>query len=673
MRCLTFIFISVLVYSTVVSGANPAWQFLDSTSSLHRDAIYWAGTDGLPNPDADSAVAYSGMRLVVWAANAGEAAIAKSLDDSLGLILYCSVDHGLVSANYVIDTVDPGNEWCATADESSHFLKMAADSGHSYFDFFPHFAEETWIAISPWSRNGFTHYDTFIFLPADTGNIEDKDSMSVVPDTYRGTHWLAVPTDTVRVTVDGTDSAVVKRYVGTPKDGLVQRVALDFFNSKSVHAQRNYMLRAFSQEYNDLGGTGADVYGWGALSDSGLSWDGGYEDNFNPAQMRLQGESILVSGGLIWLHDGFVGEWNSDSLNQHFWSGYMLYSREMAAYLEDGANFWDNKPKMLSGNLGGWWDQAMPQEDLAWGFGDSLGLHVMLLEKCGADRSYYLDVYENSNYNGRSTAQVMLLDSLLQSGDKIIYISTLLNDIDTNTVCPTPDSAWGNYLDPLRQSAWLRWFTMCGNRVIWAAGPPMFFGMTTGGTLTYIDADTICPSVAQYRPCPYYYAAMPDSPWHGDSCNGPEDVHVLMADHPPFARNYDLGYRLPDSSNLLLEVTDSAGAEVDIRYSMWQRIDGVDTIYSFTYYFVRSLSGWDWRNGLSSDNHHAVAITPPDATYKRLEYDGSTTVINGADQRCALGHGLILTAGTAEFEPPGSDAGRRFEGITIEGIEIKND
>ncbi|MGB5107335.1 MAG: hypothetical protein WBP42_11550 [Candidatus Zixiibacteriota bacterium] len=609
---------------------NPLNTWLDSMSTIDDRTIYLPGMDAANPPDGDTIALMAKYKIVIWSAGSAgatrygafEAARLKRASPDTKLILYTSLDHGLHTLAVPIDTTDPSNEWNLD-DEYSHYRLVCEDSSKSYYSLFYQFAEDTKILLSPVAANGFIYYDT-VFFNGYTAPVSDDDSSSVVPDFYSSPSFAAYGTLTLvdSVMVGGS---IHRRYnyKGTPIGSKVTRVLPDFSNPLARWAEMKYALRAMSQNLANIGGTGNDVYGWGPLSDSGFYWDGLFLDNSADHQLEPPEGSTLISGGNILSSRGVIGSWYADSTKSKMRGFHKEYFTQLTNYMNNPANFWNNEPRATAANFGTWtsWMSNSPYRE--W-YGADNGINIKCLEYASADKSYNLEAYETAG-NGRSTSELIVLDSLARANDFYVAFSGRTNAVDT-----TVASGWGGIWQGFLRSNWVRYQTFLGNRGIFAMQPIIFLSNgylpCTGGSGTA-------------------YQGLNYSPFCNDRAEVDSffNLTTLM-----YMTNYDLGYRVPDSAARPMSMTDASGAAVTVFRSFFRKIVGSDTTDSWTYYFPRKLSSWEWRRS----GNHKVVITPPNARASRLEYSGNLTTISGAAQDCWIGDQLILSYTHSAVETP---------------------
>lgn len=636
---------------------NPLNSWLDSNSTLDDHTIYLCGMDAATPPDADTLGIEAKWKIIIWSAGgdgeteygAMDAVKLKQYDSTTKLILYSSLDHGLQTVSTTIDTSDAGGniDWNGMTDEYSHYKATATDSGANYYSLFYHFSEATKILLYPSVRSSYYRYDTVAFEAA-TLPISDDDSNSVVPDFYSSTFFTSYGTIalTTADTIEGGATDTIKArwdYVGTPLSGKVTRVYPDFSNPLARYADLKYQTRVFATDYNNLGGTGDNVYGWGAMSDSGFSWDGIYLDNSGDHQVSPPEGSTLISGGNIRNSTGVIGSWYADTTLDKMNADMKTYFAYLTDYCNDSTNFTDGKPRATAANFGTWTTWLSSRNGARQWYNDSNRINLKLIENSYLDGGYSsYNAYEATNGNGRTLSDLATMDSLADANDFYVMFSGRVNQIDTSVA-----SGYSDRINPLLRSNWVRAKTALGHRGLFAVQP-----------IFAVDA-------INWQPCNsggYSYQGLNYSPY----CNDRAEVDSFVTRCTlPFFHNYDLGQEITDSSTTV-ELTDSSDATTTIHKSFWRDVVGTDTTYSWMYYAPRDSSSWDYRQtGL-----HATRITPPSASYELLNYDGTTTAISGASQLCWIGDQLILTYTTtgAPAEPSVMNV---LRGTTLKGVVIK--
>lgn len=634
---------------------NPLNTWLDPNSTIDDRTIYLPGMDAANPPDGDTIALKAKYKIMIWSAGgagatrygAYEAARLKRASPNTKLILYTSLDHGLHSLSVPVDTTDPGNGWNLD-DEYSHYRLVCQDSGKSYYSLFYQFAEQTEIQLSPVTANGFIYTDIVVF-PAYTAPVSDDDSSSVVPDFYCSPNFVdygtLVLTDSVMI-----GGSINRRYnyKGTPIGGKVTRVLPDFSNPLARWAEMKYALRAMSQNLANLGGTGNDVYGWGPVSDSGFYWDGLFLDNSGDHQLEPPEGSTLISGGNILSSRGVIGNWYADTTKAKMRKFHKEYFTQLTNYMNNAANFWNNQPRATAANFGTWtsWMSNSPYRE--W-YGADNGINLKCLEYASADKSYNLEAYETVG-NGRSTAELIVLDSLARANDFYVAFSGRTNAVDT-----TVASGWGAIWQGFLRSNWVRYQTFLGERGLFAMQPVLF--LSNG-----------------YLPCSGGSGTSYQGLNYSPLCNDRAEVDSFFnLTTLPFMTDYDLGYRVPDSARQTMAMTDASGAAVTVYRSFFRKVVGSDTTDTWTYYFPRKLSSWEWRRS----GNHKVVITPPNNRAKRLEYSGNLTTISGAAQDCWIGDQLILSyTHSATIPPthatPANGAANQSASVTLDWSSIAN-
>jgi len=624
--------------------ANPLNSWLDSTSTLDDQSIYLCGMDDVAGTDADTLVARGKWKVVIWSGNPEDAVKVKSRDSTVKLILYSSLDHGLKSNDLAIDTSDGGNTWNTTADEYSHYKKVANDSSKHYYSLFYQFHEDTKILLFPSVRSGYMRFDT-VFFKGATLPISDDDSSSIVPDVYsspyHSTYITRVLVDADTIEGGATDTIKARwNYIGTQVGSTVTRVYPDMSNPLTRYAERTYSTRMFAPDLNHLGGTDNDVYGWGLMSDSGFTWDGVYYDNSSDESNHSPEAMTVISGGLIRGSTGVLGIWNADSTRNKINSHQKTFFAYTTDYCNDGTNFSDGIARATSANFGTWTENSSRNPIQVW-FNDSNRINLKLIEFAAFDGAYAVPSYESSTTLGRSVSQLNRLDSLAKANDFYVLFSGRINYQDT-----TVASGWSVMKDAFLRSNWIRVKSSMGHRSLFAAQPTI--ALTSG-----------------YFPC----NSSGGTSYGGliyTNCPDRDDVDQFITYHSlPFMREYDLGKKIADSS-VTLTLTDGTAQTVSVYKTFWRDITGTDTTYSWMYYFPRSLSSWEWR---PSGNHY-VLINPPPPLFKRLEYDGTLTTISGDAQTCYIGNQLILSY-TTSAEPYVESPMLPISGTTIRGVIIQ--
>lgn len=629
------LFLALIFLCSVVFARNPLHSYLDSTSTLDDLSAYLCGLNSGQPPDADTLAIRGNWRgVIVWADAAGEAAIVKSRFPNVAIVLYTSIDTYLGNTNQGLDTTDIGgaNEWPFNQDEYSHYRKVCNDSGQSYNSMFYHWKDTTWILTATG--------DTLEHLPCAHIPATDADTASVYLNSYDRNKYSVLG--------DGTYShyrqirSKFYRQYGGKTNGTywsTNRANPDASNPLARYALLNYWMRALGKtgaapNYRNLGGTGNDVYAWGNLSDSGMSWDGIYLDNFNTAQGYYGETDVLLKGGTI-MHGRTgvsVGVWGADSTSRKIYRDFQEGSRYFGSYFEDSTNFWNNKPKVLAGNMG--------NDGYAWGaFGDTVnfsaasGIHIMMNEFGTSDMNHHWFTTpkdDATNYYHRTSAVLLAMDSLMRANDMFIINSAYIDYQDTTAVYRELRAGAG-------KAIWIRDKIFWGDRGIVATTPPFW------GTAWSREGNT-----GLFWPCVRGYSGLSYSP----NCNDRSEVDTFITTQPKLARTFDFGLRDKDTLAKYTTITDSSGASCKLWRSFYRVKHGKDSIYTRFYYLYRQTDSWTY---LHSEKHY-VYVTPPDTSWHRMEYDGTTTAINGAAQRCWMGDGLILVKGDvpeALNTPPG--------------------
>jgi hypothetical protein len=621
-----------MLLAGVVFARNPLHSYLDSASTLDDLSAYLCGLNTGSPTDADTLAIRGNWRgVIIWSDAAGEAAIVKSRFPNIALVLYMSTDMMLANTNQLIDTTDIGgaNEWPLNQDEYSHLRKICNDSNQSYNSLFYHFKDTTW------TKNNDN--DTIEFLPCTNIPATNADTMSIFPDSYSRT--------VAALFVENVSGHTSKfyRYRGGKTNGTYYKVRAnpDYTNPLARYALLNYMMRALGKggatpNYRNLGGTGNDVYYWGTLSDSGMAWDGIYLDNFNSGQAYLDSDhgQIIIKGGTIMYGrtGATLGIWGADSTNRKMYRDFQEGSRYFADYFEDSTHFWDNKPKVLAGNMG--------NDGGSWGaFGDTVhfssasGMHILVNEWGTGDMNHF-EFYQpregGTNYYHRTSAVLKAMDSLMRANDMFIFNSVWVDYQDTT-------AGYREVRAGVGKSIWVRDKIFWGSRGIVASTPPVWSAALNREG-----------NAGLFYPCIKGYGGLSYSP----NCNDRSEVDTFITTQPKLARTFDFGLRDKDTLAKYTTVTDSSGASCKLWRSFYRVKHGNDSIYTYFFYLYRQTEGWSY---LHSANHY-VYVTPPDASWHRMEYDGTTTAINGAAQQCWMGDGLILVKGDvpeALNTPPG--------------------